>query len=154
MQGKHSRRKLFLQGRCFCWGHLGKTKDKSFLSWKFTLGSCLLHEAKLQEQQAEKPIFLTKGVYLSVCLFNGHSFEGIKGFCNSRVEWGTSWNFSDTLPPSVRGSWRYSYANEPSASQVKSLEWEEGKHLFLLFWESYKGTAISFNRFALWILHL
>lgn len=62
--------------------------------------------------------------------------------------------FLTPLPPSVRGGGRCICANELAASQVKSVEWEEGKHLFLLFWESYKGTAISFNRFALWILYL
>lgn len=56
--------------------------------------------------------------------------------------------FLSPLPPSVReveGVFVQMYCQ----LQVKSREWEEGKHPFLLFWESYKGTAISFNRFAL-----
>lgn len=53
------------------------------------------------------------------------------------------------LAPSVRGGRKYVCANELSASQMKSLEWEEGKQFFLLSWESHKASAISFNRFAL-----
>lgn len=57
--------------------------------------------------------------------------------------------FLTPLAPAARGSSKYICANELSASQVKSLEWEEGKQLFLLSWEIHKATAISFNRFAL-----
>lgn len=42
----------FCKVDAFAGGVLEKTKDKPFLSWKFTLGSCPLHEAKIQEMQS------------------------------------------------------------------------------------------------------